>query len=69
MKENIVSLLQHDCYGSVLHDYTCITLIDLLAFSVGVGGEGVRESLELKVLKMNVKNYFYIQLENKTYRQ
>ena len=40
---NMVSLSQHGCYGSVLHDYTCITYIKLLAFSVVSGGEEGRE--------------------------
>ena len=43
MKGNIVSLSQYDFYRSLLHNYTCITYIELLAFSVGIGGEGGRE--------------------------
>ena len=43
MEGNIVSLSQHDFYRSLFHNYTCITFIELLAFSVGMGGEGRRE--------------------------
>ena len=45
MEGNTVSFSQHDCYGSVLHDYTCITYIELFVFSMGVGGEGGRERI------------------------
>ena len=71
MEGNIISFSQHDYYGSVLHDYTFITCIELFAFSMRVRGEGGREgeNLELKVLKMNVKNCFFMQLGNKIYRQ
>ena len=39
MEGNIVSVTQHDYYGSHLQNYTYITYIELLAFSVGMGGE------------------------------
>ena len=32
-------------------------------------GRGKGENVELKALKMNVKNCFYMQLGNKIYRQ
>ena len=40
MEGNIVSLSQHDYYGSLLHNYTYTAYIELLAFSVGMGGNG-----------------------------
>ena len=40
MEGNIVNLTQHDFYGSLLHNYTYITYIELLAFSVGMNKEG-----------------------------
>ena len=43
MEGNIVSLTQHDYYGSLLHNDTHIACIELLAFSVGIDGEGRRE--------------------------
>ena len=43
MEGNIVSLTQHDYYGSLLKNYTYIAYIELLAFSVGMGGERGRE--------------------------
>ena len=48
MEGNIVSLTQHDYYGSYLQSYTYIAYIELLAFSVGVGGEGRREQTRSK---------------------
>ena len=43
MEGKRVNLSQHDYYGSVLHNYTCITHIELLAFSMRVGEDGRRE--------------------------
>ena len=63
MEGNIVSLSQHDYYGSLLQDYTCMTYIELFAFSVGIGGRK-GEKLELKVLEVNTKNGFCMQLGN-----
>ena len=41
MEGNIVSLTQHDYYGSHLQDYTDMAYIELLAFQrEGVGREG-----------------------------
>ena len=40
---NVVSLLQHNYYGSALHCYTCMTYIELFVFSMRVGGEGGKE--------------------------
>ena len=40
MEGNIVSLIQHDCYGSLLQKtHIYIACIELLVFSVGMGGE------------------------------
>ena len=43
MEGNIVSLTQHDYYGSHLQNYTDMAYIELLAFSMGIGGEGRRK--------------------------
>ena len=43
MEDNTVSLTQHDYYGSLLQNYTYITCIELLAFSVGMDREGGRK--------------------------
>ena len=43
MEGNIVSLTQHDYYGSHLQNYTYIAYIEFLAFSVRMGGEGGRK--------------------------
>ena len=43
MEGNIVSLTQHEYYGSLLQYYIYIAYIELLAFSVGMGGEERRE--------------------------
>ena len=40
MEGNIVSLTQHDCYGSHLQNYTDMAYIELLAFPKGMSGEG-----------------------------
>ena len=56
------SLTQHDYYGSHLQNYTDMACIELLAFSVGRRGEGVRdrEKLEFKVLETNVEKCYCI---------
>ena len=59
MEDNIVSLTQHDYYGSLLQNDTYIACIELLAFSVGMGEEE-GEKLEFKVLGRNVENCYYI---------
>ena len=43
MEGNMVSLTQHDSYGSLVQNDTYIACIELLAFSVGMGKEGGRE--------------------------
>ena len=44
MQGNVVSLTQHDYYGSHLQNYTDMAYIELLAFQrEGVGREGGRE--------------------------
>ena len=43
LERNIVSLTQHDYYGSYLQDYTYIAYIQLLAFSVWMSGKGGRK--------------------------
>ena len=43
MEGNTVSLSQHDFYGSLLHNYTYMAYIELLAFSMGMGGEERRK--------------------------
>ena len=43
MNENIVSLTQHYYYGSHLQNYTDMAYIELLAFPMGMGGEGRRK--------------------------
>ena len=43
MERNILSFTQLDYYASLLHNYTYITYTELLAFSVGMGGEGGKE--------------------------
>ena len=40
MKGNIVSLIQHDYYGSHLQKYTDMAYIELLAFPKAMSGEG-----------------------------
>ena len=40
MEGNIVSLSQHDYYGSLQQHYTYIAYIELLAFPKGMGGDG-----------------------------
>ena len=59
MEGNIVSLSQHVYYGSVLHNCTFITYIELLALlNEGRWGGKKGENLELKSLKTNVKIVF-----------
>ena len=53
MEGNVVSLTQHDCYGSHLQNYTDMVYIELTAFPKGMGGEGGK--LELKVLGTTVE--------------
>ena len=43
MEGNIVSLIQHDYYGSPLQNYRNMAYIELLAFPKGMGGEGGRK--------------------------
>ena len=43
MEGNVVSLTQHDYYGSHLQNYTDMAYIELLAFPKGMGGEGGRK--------------------------
>ena len=40
MEGNIVSLIQHNYYGSHLQNYTDMAYIELLAFPKGMDGEG-----------------------------
>ena len=62
---NVVSLLQHNYYGSALHCYTC------MIYTIIEGGwEGRKgENMEFKALRMYVKHCFSMQLEIKLYRQ
>ena len=69
MEGNIVSLTQHDYYGSHLQNYTYIAYVELLAFSCGDGWGGRKgEKLELKILGTNIENCFSMQMGNKKYR-
>ena len=43
MEGNIVSLTQHDYYGSHLQNYTDMAYIELLAFPKGMCGERGRK--------------------------
>ena len=42
---NMVSLSQHNYYGSVLHGYTFMTHIELLVLSMWMGKEGGRKRI------------------------
>ena len=67
MEGNIVSLIQHDYYGSHLQNYTDLAYVELLAFQrEGVGREGGR-----KVGTQSFRNncqVLFLPLGNKKYR-
>ena len=67
MEGNIVSLIQHDYYGSHLQNYTDLAYIELLAFQrEGVGREGGRE-VGSQSFRNNCRILFLL-LGNKKYR-
>ena len=67
MEGNIVSLIQHDYYGSHLQNYIDLAYIESLAFQrEGVGREGGKE-VGTQSVRINCRVMF-LPLGNKKYR-
>ena len=67
IEANIVSLTQHDYYGSHLQNYIDMTYIELLAFPKGMDGEGGMKRSWKSKFRNNCRVLF-LQQGNKKYR-